>query len=61
MCHAYVIMMMWKHQRLPHVTHIWFFQVILWTSKNVPGSPYNHVTNHIVTCLDDVAGRMLTW
>jgi hypothetical protein len=62
MCHADINMVMWKHQRLPRVTHIWNFWVILWTSKNVPrGSPYNHVADHTVTWQDELEDRTQTW
>jgi hypothetical protein len=49
-------MVMWKHQRLPRVTHFWHFWVNLWTNEKVPrGSPYTTwQTVHDSDVADDV-------
>jgi hypothetical protein len=48
--HADVIMVMWKHQRLPRVTHFWIFQVDQCTNEKVQhGSPYSHMAVRTTT------------
>jgi hypothetical protein len=59
MCHVDINMVTWQHQRLPRVTHFWYFRVNPWTNEKAPrGSPYNQVANRTVTWQADVASDM---
>jgi hypothetical protein len=44
MWHVDIIMVMWQHQRLPHLTKFWRFQANPWTNRIMPrGSLYGDV------------------